>query len=30
MTTHEVTNQVTPLVGHDAADDPAQIGRAHV
>jgi putative acyl-CoA dehydrogenase len=22
-TTHEVTNQVPPLVGHDAADDPA-------
>ncbi|MEV0878667.1 acyl-CoA dehydrogenase family protein [Micromonospora echinofusca] len=23
MTTHEVLNQVPPLVGHDAADDPA-------
>ena len=23
MTTHEVINQVPPLVGHDAADDPA-------
>jgi len=23
MTTHEVTNQVPPLVGHDVAQDPA-------
>ncbi|MEW2374986.1 isovaleryl-CoA dehydrogenase [Micromonospora sp. NPDC047812] len=29
MTTHEVLNQVPPLVGHDAADDPALLDALH-